>query len=139
MRASRDSSRQAEATGINTKRIQWIAFTFAGAMAGISGALFVFSKGSVFPTELEIARSFDALIVIFLGGVKTLSGAVVGGASLEYAKDFITRFEYWRLSLGLIIIFVVILAPEGISGTLRKVAERIGIIRDPESVARSKS
>ena len=139
LRASRDSSRQAEATGINTKRIQWIAFTFAGAMAGISGALFVFSKGSVFPTELEIARSFDALIVIFLGGVKTLSGAVVGGASLEYAKDFITRFEYWRLSLGLIIIFVVILAPEGISGTLRKVAERIGIIRDPESVGRGKS
>lgn len=132
LRASRDSARQAEATGINTRRIQWAAFTFAGTMAGLSGALFVFSKGSIFPTELEIARSFDALIVIFLGGVKTLSGAVVGGASLEYAKDFITRFEFWRLTLGLIIIFVVIVAPEGISGTLRKVAERFGIIRDRE-------
>ncbi len=131
LRASRDSSRQAEATGINTKRIQWAAFTLAGTLAGLSGALFVFSKGSVFPTELEIARSFDALIVIFLGGVKTLSGAVVGGASLEFAKDFLTRFEYWRLTLGLIIILVVIIAPEGISGTLRKVAERIGIVRSP--------
>lgn len=132
LRASRDSARQAEATGINTKRIQWAAFTFAGALAGLSGALFVFSKGSVFPTELEIGRSFDALIVIFLGGVKTLSGAVVGGASLEYAKDFLTRFEYWRLTLGLIIIFVVIVAPEGISGTMRKMAERVGIIRGRE-------
>ena len=131
LRASRDSSRQAEATGINTKRIQWVAFTLAGTLAGLSGALFVFSKGSVFPTELEIARSFDALIVIFLGGVKTLSGAVVGGASLEFAKDFLTRFEYWRLTLGIIIILVVIIAPQGISGTLRKVAERIGIVRDP--------
>ena len=130
LRASRDSSRQAEATGINTRRIQWAAFTLAGTLAGLSGALFVFSKGSVFPTELEIARSFDALIVIFLGGVKTLSGAVVGGASLEFAKDFLTRFEYWRLTLGLIIILVVIVAPQGISGTLRKVAERIGIVRE---------
>ena len=131
LRASRDSSRQAEATGINTKRIQWVAFTLAGTLAGLSGALFVFSKGSVFPTELEIARSFDALIVIFLGGVKTLSGAVVGGASLEFVKDYLTRFEYWRLTLGVIIILVVIIAPQGISGTLRKVAERIGIVRDP--------
>ena len=131
LRAARDSSRQAEATGIHTKRVQWAAFSFAGAVAGLAGALFVFSKGSIFPTELEIARSFDALIVIFLGGVKTLSGAVVGGASLEYAKDLLTRFEYWRLALGLLIIFVVVLAPEGIVGTSRKVAERLGLRRDP--------
>ncbi len=134
LRASRDSSRQAEATGINTKRVQWLAFAFAGAMAGIAGGLFVFSKGSIFPTELEIARSFDALIVVFLGGVKTLSGAVVGGASLEYLKDQITRFEYWRITLGIIIIVVVILAPEGIVGTARKVGERLGWVREQEGL-----
>lgn len=132
LRASRDSSRQAEAMGIHTKRVQWAAFAFAGAMAGVAGGLFVFSKGSVFPTELEIAKSFDALIVIFLGGVKTLSGAVVGGASLEFAKDFITRFEYWRLALGLLIIGVVILAPEGIVGSLRKLGEHLGWIKSDE-------
>ncbi len=132
LRASRDSSRQAEAMGIHTKRVQWAAFAFAGAMAGFAGGLFVFSKGSIFPSELEIARSFDALIVIFLGGVKTLSGAVVGGASLEAVKDYITRFEYWRLALGLLIIGVVILAPEGIVGSLRKGAEHLGLARAPE-------
>jgi branched-chain amino acid transport system permease protein len=129
LRAARDSARQAEATGINTKHVQWVAFTFAGAMAGIAGGLFVFSKGSIFPNELEIARSFDALIVVFLGGVKTLAGGVVGGAALEGAKDYITRFEYWRLALGLLIIFVVIVAPDGIAGTLRKVAERLGLAK----------
>lgn len=127
LRASRDSTRRAEATGINTKRVQWFAFAFAGAMGGLAGGLFVFSKGSVFPTELEIARSFDALIVVFLGGVKTLSGAVVGAGVLEVAEDFLTRFEYWRLLLGLLIIFVVILAPEGIAGTARNLWQRIGI------------
>ena len=117
----------------STKRVQWIAFAFAGAMAGISGGLFVFSKGSVFPTELEIAKSFDGLIVVFLGGVKTLSGGVVGAASLELVKDYLTRFEYWRLTLGLLIIAVVILAPYGIVGSLRKLAERIGLVRHPDT------
>ncbi len=125
LRASRDSNRQAEATGIDTKKIQWMAFTFAGAMAGVSGALFVFSKGSVFPNELEIAKSFDGIIVVFLGGVKTLSGGVVGAASLELVKDYLTRFEYWRLALGLLIIFVVIVAPHGIVGSIRRGYERL--------------
>ena len=129
LRAARDSVRQAEATGIHTKRVQWLAFAFAGAMAGIAGGLFVFSKGSIFPTELEIARSFDALIVVFLGGVKTLSGAVVGGASLEFLKDNLTRFPYWRMTLGIVIILVVILAPDGIVGTARKFGERLGWLR----------
>ena len=131
LRAARDSAKQAEATGIHTKQVQWLAFAFAGAMAGIAGGLFVFSKGSIFPTELEIARSFDAIIVVFLGGVKTLSGAVVGGASLELLKDNLTRFQYWRLTLGIVIILVVILAPEGIVGTARRISERLGWTRQP--------
>lgn len=132
LRASRDSARQAEATGIHTKRVQWAAFALAGAMAGLAGGLFVFSKGSIFPNELEIVRSFDALIVVFLGGVKTLAGGVVGGAALEGVKDVLTRFEYWRLALGLLIIVVVILAPDGLVGTARKLAERWGLMRAPE-------
>ncbi len=130
LRASRDSARQAEATGINTKRVQWMAFSFAGAMAGVAGALFVFSKGSVFPVELEIARSFDGLIVVFLGGVKTLAGGVVGAAFLELVKDYLTRLEYWRLALGILIIIVVILAPNGIVGSIRKLAQRSGLVKN---------
>ena len=83
-----------------------------------------FSKGSVFPNELEIAKSFDGLIVVFLGGVKTLAGGVVGAASFELVKDYLVRFEYWRLALGLLIIVVVVLAPSGIVGSLRSLTSR---------------
>ncbi|NCW15573.1 MAG: ABC transporter permease, partial [Rhodobacteraceae bacterium] len=102
LRAARDSQRQAEATGINTRQIQLIAFGFAGFMGGIAGALFVFSKGSVFPNELEIARSFDALIVVFLGGVKTLAGGVVGAGFFKGLEETLLRFEYWRLLMGIL-------------------------------------
>ena len=132
LRAARDSARQAEATGINTKRVQLLAFGFAGMIAGLAGGLFVFSKGSVFPNELEIARSFDALIVVFLGGVKTLAGGLVGGAFFKGVEEVLVRFEYWRLALGLLIIGVVILAPDGIVGSLRKAGERLGLLRQTE-------
>ncbi|MDJ0821026.1 MAG: ABC transporter permease [Paracoccaceae bacterium] len=126
LRAARDSKRQAEATGIDTRRVQLLAFTFAGFMGGLAGALFVFSKGSVFPNELEIVRSFDALIVVFLGGVKTLAGGVVGAGFFKGVEDVLTRFEYWRLVMGLLIIFVVVVAPEGIVGSLRRAWRRFG-------------
>ena len=132
LRAARDSKSRAEATGINTRQIQLVAFGFAGMMAGLAGALFVFSKGSVFPNELEIARSFDALIVVFLGGVKTLAGGVVGGVFFKGIEDILTRFTYWRLALGLIIIFVVIVAPNGIVGSLRHGLERLNLLKSSE-------
>lgn len=132
LRAARDSKRQAETTGIDTHRVQLLAFGFAGFMGGLAGALFVFSKGSIFPNELEIARSFDALIVVFLGGVKTLAGGVVGGAFFKGVEDVLTRFEYWRLVMGLLIIFVVIVAPEGIVGSIRKAARRVGWVAKEE-------
>ncbi len=129
LRAARDSERQAEAMGIDTRRIKLIAFGFAGFMGGLAGALFVFSKGSVFPNELEIARSFDALIVVFLGGVKTLAGGVVGAGFFKGIEEVLLKFEYWRLLMGLLIIFVVIAAPNGIVGSLRIGLERMSLLK----------
>ncbi|SEK54276.1 amino acid/amide ABC transporter membrane protein 1, HAAT family /amino acid/amide ABC transporter membrane protein 2, HAAT family [Roseivivax marinus] len=132
LRAARDAPLRAEATGLHTRRLQLVAFALAGTLAGLAGGLFVFSKGSVFPNELEISRSFDALIVVFLGGVKTLSGGWVGGAVFESAEDLLTRFAFWRLTLGLLIIAVVIVAPEGIVGAARGLARRAGLTRDAD-------
>ena len=130
LRASRDSRLRAEATGINTRRVQHVSMVFAGAMAGLAGALFVFSKGSIFPTELEIEKSFDALIMVFFGGVKTLSGPLVGGSALTVVQDYLSRFEYWRLALGLLIIAVVVIAPDGIAGLIRRIVD--GFTGSPE-------
>lgn len=123
MRAARDSELRAEAIGMDVKFIQWTGVAFSGGMAGLAGGLYVFAKGSVFPTEMEIERSFDALIMVLLGGVKTLSGPLVGTAAFTFLKDQLTRVEYWRLALGAIIVLLVILFPQGIVGFLR---ERFG-------------
>ena len=123
MRAARDSELRAEAIGMDVKFIQWMGVAFSGGLAGLAGGLYVFAKGSVFPTEMEIARSFDALIMVLLGGVKTLSGPLVGAGAFTLLQDWLSRFEYWRLALGAMIVLLVILFPQGIAGFLR---ERFG-------------
>jgi branched-chain amino acid transport system permease protein len=93
-------------------------------MAGLAGGLFVFSKGSVFPSALEIARSFDALIMVFLGGVDALGGPLVGAAALTLLQDWLSRLESWRLLLGLAVIAIVLLAPTGIAGFAGRLLRR---------------
>ena len=116
LRGTRDSPLRTETIGMNVKLTQWMAFVFAGAMAGLAGGLFVFAKGSVFPTEMEIATSFDALIMVFLGGVQSLTGPIAGAGAFTLLQDWLARLEYWRLLLGLLIIFIAILMPSGLAG-----------------------
>lgn len=120
LRAARDSPLRADAIGIDVRRHQWMAFVAAGALAGAAGGLFVFSKGSVFPDIMAIPQSIDGLMMVLLGGVKTLTGPIVGAAAFHLLEDQISRLEYWRAILGGAILFLVIAFPQGIVGYLRE-------------------
>jgi branched-chain amino acid transport system permease protein len=124
LRAARDSEKRARVSGIRVERVRLAAMVVSGTMAGLAGGLFVFSKGSVFPSALEIARSFDALIMVFLGGVDALGGPLVGAAALTLLQDWLSRLESWRLLLGLAVIAIVLLAPTGIAGFAGRLLRR---------------
>jgi branched-chain amino acid transport system permease protein len=121
LRAARDSHVRAEAVGINTRQVQWAAFAISGALAGLAGTLFVFSKGSLSPDTLGIPRSVDALVMVLLGGVETLAGPVVGAALFTLLQDWITRATpYWHAVLGVSVVMLMVLFPQGIVGTIRQ-------------------
>ena len=105
-----------DSIGINLKRHQWLTFALAGGFAGLAGAIYVFSKGSVFPDEMAITRSFDFLLMVFLGGVETLFGPVAGATVFTWLHDEISRFAFWQLILGCIFIILVVSFPQGIVG-----------------------
>jgi branched-chain amino acid transport system permease protein len=119
-RAGRDSPLRAEAIGIDVRMRQWHGFILAGAMAGLAGSLYAFSKGSVFPDIMAIPQSIDGLMMVLLGGVKTLSGPYVGAAAFHLLEDRISRLEFWRAILGVTILFLVIVFPQGLVGFLRQ-------------------
>jgi branched-chain amino acid transport system permease protein len=127
MRAGRDSPLRADAIGIDVKRVQWVAFVLAGAVAGVAGALFAFSKGSISPEGLHVGKSIDALVMVLLGGVQTLAGPVVGAVSFTWLHDTVARnTEYWRAMLGGIILVLVLLFPQGIAGYAQRLMQRSG-------------
>ncbi len=134
LRAVRDSPLRSAAIGIDQRRHQWLAFVVAGVFAGLAGGLYVFSKGSVFPDVLAIPRSVDGLIMVLLGGVQTLIGPVVGATAFTLLEDQIARFDYWRFVLGLVILAIVVLAPDGLAGLGRRAAARVGWTGRSETV-----
>lgn len=127
LRAVRDSALRSDAIGIHVQRVQWLAFIFAGIFCGVAGALFAFSKGSISPETIHIGRSVDALIMVLLGGVQTLSGPLVGSVVFSTLQDVLIReTEYWRAVLGAVILFLVLVFPQGLAGFVRSVFESRG-------------
>jgi branched-chain amino acid transport system permease protein len=120
VRAARDSPLRADAIGIDVRALQWAAFTCAGLFAGLAGALYAFSKGSISPEALSVTRSVDGLVMVLLGGLQTLTGPVWGAALLTWLQDAAARgFDYWRALVGGVILLLVLAFPQGVAGSLR--------------------
>ena len=127
LRAGRDSPLRCDAIGIDLARLQWAAFILAGTFAGLAGAIYAFSKGSISPETLAIPLSVDGLVMVLLGGVQTVSGPVVGAAVFTWLQDTVARnTDYWRALLGAIIIALVLVFPQGIVGFIRQRLDRSG-------------
>ncbi len=117
LRATRDSVLRADAIGIDVKQVQWAGFVVAGLFAGLAGALFAFSKGSISPDAMGVSKSVDGLVMVLLGGVQTIVGPLVGAISFTWLSDIIARStDYWRALLGAIILLLVLAFPQGIAG-----------------------
>ncbi|MBN8978533.1 MAG: ABC transporter permease [Rhizobiales bacterium] len=124
LRATRDSGLRSEAVGINSKRIQWTAFVIAGTFAALAGALFAYLKGSVFPDNAGIALSVDSLVMVLLGGVETVSGAVVGAIVYKALSIWLVSYtELSKLVMGGVIVLLVVMFPKGIVGTFDSLIE----------------
>ncbi|MDP1956434.1 MAG: ABC transporter permease [Polaromonas sp.] len=134
MRAARDSVLRSDAIGINVKRLQWVAFVLAGTFAGLAGALYAFSKGSISPESLHVGKSIDGLVMVLLGGVQTLVGPVVGAVTFTWLHDTVARnTDYWRAMLGAIILILVLLFPQGIAGFIKQVLTRLRGAKEGQS------
>ena len=119
LRAARDAPRRAEASGIDVRGTQWAGFVIASGFAGIAGGLYAFAKGSVFPTYLAIGKSVDALIMVLLGGIGSLTGPIIGAFAFGGLEaELMANVAFWRAILGVVILALVLVAPSGIMGLL---------------------
>ena len=105
------------ALGFNTYRYKLAAFVIAGALAGVAGHMWAMHRGFVNPELIGWHRSAEALLMILLGGLTTLHGPIIGALAytgLGEVSHLIT--ERKLLVEGLVILFVVLVLPKGLSG-----------------------
>ncbi|GAB1388489.1 branched-chain amino acid ABC transporter permease [Rubrivivax sp.] len=119
----RVNEQRMRAVGFATYAYKLAAFVIAGALAGVAGFLLAVKDGFVNPELLSWHESGAVLLMIILGGIGHLRGAVLGAASFVLLKelyaspDLVGRFaEHWQLTLGLTIIGFVALLPKGLIG-----------------------
>ena len=125
LQALRDAPLRAAASGLPVQVLRYQVFVGSASLAGLAGGLWAAFKGAVFPSVASVAMSVDALLVILLGGVHQLWGAVVGSALLVWGGAELGQgLDYWRGVLGLVIMAVMVLAPSGVLGGLQQALAR---------------
>jgi branched-chain amino acid transport system permease protein len=116
----RNDELAAEVLGIPTRRYKIVAFAYAGALAGLAGAIYAAFLGIVVPDAVSVPLSITLLLMVVLGGSGSVSGALIGAALLGIIDISGHQFENSReVAYGVLVIAVVIAAPGGIFGLVR--------------------
>jgi branched-chain amino acid transport system permease protein len=145
----RVNEQRMRATGFSTYPYKLVAFTLSGGIAGLAGFLFAVKDGFVNPELMGWHFSGAVLIMIILGGIGHLRGALVGAFVFALLEEFFKSdavfggfAKHWQLGLGLTIIASVALLPRGLVGLptqWRERAVRRGAMAsaDPTQVAQA--
>lgn len=117
--AIREDEIAAEAMGTPTTRLKVLAFTLSAAAAGIAGGLFAHMQSGIRPEDFRFEKSIDMIVMIIVGGLGSISGAVVGGIFVAVSLELMRDFQEYRLVLyALLLIAIMLLRPQGLFGTL---------------------
>jgi branched-chain amino acid transport system permease protein len=113
--AARDNERRARSLGFPIFRLRMTAFTLSGALAGVAGYLAAAQFGFVAPQMLGWHQSATILVMVLIGGLRSVTGPLVGALVLIGMEEVLkAHLDNWKLVEGLIIIGIVILLPNGV-------------------------
>lgn len=115
LRAVRDNADRVGFLGVSTRALRLAAFTVAGGLAGLAGALMALYVGGAYPDFVYWTKSAEPIFMVLVGGMNTLVGPLVGAAVLVSLTTFITRYtSLWGLVLGTILIVFTLFLKVGI-------------------------
>jgi len=102
------------------------AFTIAATIAGLAGALLAQTTENVSLESISFQRSADVLVMLVLGGAGRLYGGLVGAAIFMIARDQFSGIapQYWYFWIGILLVAVVMMLPNGILGGLSVIYAR---------------
>jgi branched-chain amino acid transport system permease protein len=113
--AVHDDEVAASAMGVNTTRYKVTAFVTGAFFAGIAGGLYAHHKQFLAPTGFDFMKSFDIVVMVILGGMGRTAGVILAALVLTILPEVLRGFAEYRMILySLLIIFIMLLRPQGL-------------------------
>ena len=121
LHAVRDNESLAASAAIDPLRYRMLAFTVGGALAGGVGAVYAHYLSVFCPEEMTVALTVNLLVIVFLGGVGTLRGVLIGAVLFTALPEVLRLAPTWRLVIyGLLLLVIVVRSPAGLDGLLAR-------------------
>ena len=113
----REDEIASESMGVDIAHYKIVAFAISSFFAGIAGGLFAHYQGFIDPSSFNFTRSVEVVIMVVIGGMGSLSGAVIGAVIVTMLPEFLRVFEQYRLVIfPLVLILCMLLRPMGLLG-----------------------
>jgi branched-chain amino acid transport system permease protein len=139
MLAVRSNERAAAAGGISVRNVKLVAFGISSLIAGLAGGLYAYNFGSVTAARFGIVAALAFIAFAYLGGITTVTGALLGGMFVTEGLGFHAIEKWtglspnWELMFGgVALLLTVVTHPDGVAsvlqGALRKL-ERLAVSR----------
>src|SRR3984893_5581093 len=125
-RGAKENTLRMETIGFNVYRFQLVAYVIAGMMAGLSGFLLANATEFVSPAYMSWQRSGDLIIMVILGGLGSLHGAIIGAGAYLLLEEWLSAFtEDWKVIFGPFLVLVVLFARGGLLGMGKDLVRRL--------------
>lgn len=103
--------------GVSTRQVKMLAFTLSSFFAGVAGALFAHILQFISPRVFDIIKSTDVLIMLYLGGIGSITGSILGATIYTVLLELLRPLGMWRMVLmPLVLVLLMIYRPRGIMG-----------------------
>jgi branched-chain amino acid transport system permease protein len=116
----RENERRMRALGYDTRTLKLSAFVFAGAIAGVAGALSAYEFRFVSPNDVALGASVTGFVMVLVGGAGTLAGPIVGAAVVLLIERVLPSQLPAQTILGIVFIAFVLFARQGVVGAFRR-------------------
>lgn len=132
LRASREDYVAAQGIGVKVRRERRIAFTLSGAMMGVAGSMYAHGIGAFGPKDFYMNLTFLILVMLIIGGMGSLLGAMVGAVVVSILEEVLARWEagqsvasvsipipvgFADLVLSLVLVLILLFRPDGLTGS----------------------
>jgi branched-chain amino acid transport system permease protein len=125
-RGARENPTRLAAIGFDVYRFQLVAYAISGALGGLAGFLLANHTDFVSPAYMSWQRSGELIIMILLGGLGRLHGAIIGAIAFLLIEEWLSGVtEHWKMIFGPFLVLVVLFARGGLIGAWERIAARL--------------